>query len=55
MKSKLYSVCIFVLTECQTELDWFAVETKIRELEGKLKDRPEISVETTLKGKRQTN
>ena len=31
-------------------MDWFAVETKISVLEKKLKDRPEISVETVLKG-----
>ena len=31
-------------------MDWFAVETKISVLEEKLKDRPEFSVETVLKG-----
>ena len=31
-------------------MDWFAVETKISMLGKKLKDRPEISVETVLKG-----
>ena len=41
---------LFALTECQTDMDWFAVETKISMLEKKLKDRPEISVETILKG-----
>jgi len=41
--------CLFVLTECQTEIDWFAVETKINLLQKKLEDRPEISVETVLK------
>ena len=40
---------LFVLTECQTEMDWLAVETKISVLEEKLKDRPEFSVETVLK------
>jgi len=40
----------FVLTECQTEMDWFAVETKINLLQKKLEDRPKISVETVLKG-----
>ena len=42
--------CLFALTECQTEMDWFAVETNISMLENKLKDRPEICVETVLKG-----
>ena len=44
---------LFVLIECQTEMDWFAfaVETKISVLEEKLKDRPKFSVETVLKGK----
>ena len=41
---------LFVLTEHQTEMDWLAVETKINLLEEKLKDRPEFSVETVLKG-----
>ena len=41
---------MFILTECQTEMDWFAVETKITVLEKKLMDRPEISIETVLKG-----
>ena len=31
-------------------MDWLAVETKISLLEEKLKDRPEFSVETVLKG-----
>ena len=39
-----------VLTECQTETDWFSVETKISILKEKLKDRLEFSVETVLKG-----
>ena len=33
-------ITFFVLTECQTEMDWFVVETKISVLEEKLKDRP---------------
>ena len=31
-------------------MDWFAVETKISVLEKNLKDTPEISVDTVLKG-----
>ena len=40
---------MFVLTECQIEMDWFAVETKISILEEKLKNRPEFSMEIVLK------
>ena len=47
---KALHYCLFSLTECQTEMDWFAVETKISMLDKKLKDRPEISVETVLEG-----
>ena len=39
-----------VLTDCQTETDWFSVETKISVLKEKLKDRPEFSIEIVLKG-----
>ena len=42
--------CLFAITECQTEMNWLAVETTISMLEKRLKDRPEISVETVLKG-----
>ena len=41
---------LLVLTGCQTEMDWFAVETKISVLEEKLKDRSEFIVEIVLKG-----
>ena len=41
---------LFSTTECQTEMNWLAVETKISMLEKRLKDRPEISVETVLMG-----
>ena len=47
---KALHCCLFALAKRQTEMDWFAVETKISVLEKKLKDRPEISVETILKG-----
>ena len=41
---------LFSITECQTEMNWLAVETKISMLEKRLKDRTEISVETVLMG-----
>jgi len=33
---------LFVLTVCQTEMDWFAVETKINLLQKKVEDRPRL-------------
>ena len=41
---------MFALTEYQTEMDWLAVENEVSKLENKLKDRPEIRVETIVKG-----
>ena len=41
---------MFVLIECQTEMDWFGAKTKISVLEEKLKDRPEFSIKMILMG-----